>query len=100
MEEKVDLYVSLQQILNKEYLHTLQTCVGWSWSMLVVKTYGKYKISYTDLSDEMAYANSADLDQTASEGGLIWIYTAFKPSILWNKCLKKKFRQKVIETLG
>ena len=34
-------------------------------------TYGKCpKISYTKVSDKMAYANSADPDQTAPEGAV------------------------------
>ena len=38
---------------------------------IVNNTYGKfYKILYTNLSYEMAYANNADSDQTAPEGAV------------------------------
>ena len=40
--------------------------------------YGKCpKISYTKVSDKMAYANSADPDQTAPEGAVWWGSTLF-----------------------
>ena len=49
------------------------------------------KISYTNLSSsKMAYANSADLDQTASA---IWSESTlfvFPPNILYDKCIKNK----------
>ena len=48
------------------------------------------QISYTKVFDKMAYANSADLDQTAPEG-LIWVYIVCNfQSILRNNCIKSK----------
>ena len=44
------------------------------------------------MSDKMAYANSADPDQTAPEGS-VWsgaTLFAIPLSILWNNCIKSK----------
>ena len=47
--------------------------------------YGKYpKILYTKVSDEMAYANSAEPDQTAP------VYHSNKYRIIKNNCIKSK----------
>ena len=64
--------------------------------------YGKCpKISFTNLSDKMAYANSADPDQTTPKGA-VWsgsILFAIPISILWKKTASKaECRQKKYET--
>ena len=52
-------------VTNKIQRHTLLMIV------LIISVYGKYpKISNTKWSDKMAYANSADPDQTAPDQGL------------------------------
>ena len=59
--------------------------------------YGKcLKIPYTKVSDKMEYANSADPDQTAPEGGLIRVYTVCHSTKHFKKQLhKKKGKKKV-----
>ena len=64
------------------------------------------KISYSKVPDKMAYSNSADPDQTASEGAVWSESTLFASplSILRNNCIKsnsgKKLWNKVFEILG
>ena len=65
------------------------------------------KISYTKVSDKMAYANSVDHDQTAPEGAVWSGSTLFgiPLSILRNNCMKSKNYAKkvwnfVFEILG
>ena len=50
------------------------------------------KILYTKVSDRMAYANSADLDQTAPEEAVSSDSTLFAIplTILRNSCIKKQ----------
>ena len=56
-----------------------------------MKTYVKCpKISHTKVSDKMAYANSADPDQTAPEGA-VWSGLHCLPSI---KYFKKQLHKK------
>ena len=60
---------------------------------LNVNIHGKCpKISYTKVSDEMAYANSADPDQTALERAVQSGSTLFAIllSILRSNCIKSK----------
>ena len=59
---------------------------------LVKVVYGKcIKISYTKVSDKMAYANSADPDQTAPErSSLIRVYTVCHSTKYFKKELHKK----------
>ena len=56
--------------------------------------YGKCpKISYTKVSDKMAYANSVDQDQNAPKGA-VWSGStlfAIPLGILGNNCIKSKF---------
>ena len=50
------------------------------------------KISYTNLSEKVACANSVDHDQ-APLSGTVWSEStlfAFSQNILWNKCIKNK----------
>ena len=65
--------------------------------------YGKCpKISYTNVSDKMAYANSANPDQSAPEG----VYTvchstkSFNKQLHKNQNLSQKSMRKVFEILG
>ena len=59
----------------------------------VMTKYGKCpKILYTKVANKTAYANNADLDQTATEGA-VWSGStlfAFSLSILRNSCIKSK----------
>ena len=72
------------------------------------KDYNKCnKISYTNISDEMAYANSVNLDQTAPEEAVWSGFTLFviPQSILKKQLHKKqnlgqKVMEKVFEILG
>ena len=48
----------------------------------------------SNLSIKMAYANTAEPDQSEGQVQSGSTLFAFQPSILWNKCIKTKFRQK------
>ena len=48
------------------------------------------KISNTKVADKMAYANSANPDQTAPEGGLIRVYTFCYSTKHFKKQVHKK----------
>ena len=73
----------------------------------LLQKYGKCpKISYTKVSDKMAYANSVDPDQTAPDGAVWSGSTLFviTLSILRNNYIKsqtlgKKVRNKVLKIL-
>ena len=56
------------------------------------------KISYTKVSDKMAYANSIDPDQTAPEGAVWSGFTLFAIplGILWNNCITSKIWAKKV----
>ena len=67
--------------------------LGLCWSEVMWFIYDKCpKISYTEVTDKMAYANNADPDQTAPKGA-VWSGStlfAISFSILRNNCIESK----------
>ena len=67
---------------------------------IIIYSYSKCpKVLYTKVSDKMAYANSADPDQSASEGAVWSGSTVFVIQLSINKFLLQKNRKKFEESV-
>ena len=64
-----------------------------NWICFNLKTSKYPKVSYIKVSDKMAYANSADPDQTGPSGSIL---IAIPRSIFRNKCIKSKISAKKV----